>query len=84
MNDSISRRSFLGGAVAASIGVAAAKSAALPTRALGRTGATPSSMALGCGSRLLSYGDQEKGSETVNMAIDMGVTYLDTAQDYGN
>ncbi|MEZ5365335.1 MAG: aldo/keto reductase [Bryobacterales bacterium] len=34
--------------------------------------------------RLLSYGDQEKGSETVRMAIDSGITYIDTAQDYGN
>jgi aryl-alcohol dehydrogenase-like predicted oxidoreductase len=84
MNDSISRRSFIGGAVASSLGVAAAKTAPLPTRTLGRTGATPSIMALGCGSRLLSYEDQEKGSETVNMAIDSGITYLDTAQNYGN
>ncbi|MCB1022425.1 MAG: aldo/keto reductase [Bryobacterales bacterium] len=84
MNDSISRRTFLGGAVASSIAVAGAKTAKLPTRTLGRTGATPSIMALGCGSRLLSYGDQEKGSETVRMAIDSGITYIDTAQDYGN
>lgn len=84
MNDSISRRSFIGGAVASSLGVAAAKTAALPTRALGRTGATPSIMALGCGSRLLSYNDQDKAVETVNLAIDSGITYLDTAQDYGN
>ena len=84
MNDSISRRSFIGGAVASSLGAAAASAAALPTRPLGRTGATPSLIALGCGSRLLSYGDQEKAVETVNLAIDSGITYLDTAQDYGN
>jgi len=84
VNDSISRRSFLGGAVASSLGAAAAKSAALPTRTLGRTGATPSIMGLGCGSRLLAYGDQDKGAETVSLAIDSGVTYLDTAQNYGN
>ena len=84
MNDSISRRSFLGGAVASTLGAAAAKAAALPTRALGRTGATPSLIALGCGSRLLSYDDQEKAVETVNLAIDSGITYIDTAQNYGN
>ena len=84
MNDSISRRSFIGGAVASSVGAAAAKTAALPTRRLGRTGAAPSIMALGCGSRLLSYKDQDKAVETVNMALDSGVTYLDTAQNYGN
>ena len=84
MNDSISRRSFLGGAVASSLGVAAAKTAALPTRTLGRTGVKTSIMGLGCGSRLLSYQDQDKAVETVNMAIDSGVAYIDTAQNYGN
>jgi len=84
VNDSISRRSFLGGAVASSVGIAAAKSATLPTRPLGRTGATPSIMALGCGSRLLSYEDQDKAVETIHMALDSGVSYLDTAQNYGN
>ena len=84
MNDSISRRTSLGSAVASSLAVAGAKTATLPTRVLGRTGAKPSIMALGCGSRLLAYGDAEKGSETVSMAIDAGVTYLDTAQNYGN
>jgi predicted aldo/keto reductase-like oxidoreductase len=33
---------------------------------------------------LLSYADQDKAVETVNMAIDSGITYLDTAQSYGN
>lgn len=83
MNDSISRRSFLGGAVASTVGVAAAKNAALPTRTLGRTGVAASIMALGCGSRLLSYKDQDKAIETINMALDSGVAYLDTAQNYG-
>jgi len=84
VNDSISRRSFIGGVVASSVGAAAAKTGSLPTRVLGRTGATPSVMALGCGSRLLSYKDQDKAVETLNMALDSGVTYLDTSQNYGN
>ena len=84
MNDSISRRSFIGGAVASTVGIAAAKSGSLPSRTLGRTGVKVSTMALGCGSRLLSYEDQDKAVETVNMALDSGVTYLDTAQNYGN
>lgn len=58
--------------------------AKLPTRTLGRTGEKPSILALGCGSRLLAYGDQEKGVEAVNLAIDSGITYLDTAQAYGD
>ncbi len=84
MHDSISRRSFLGGAVASSLSVASAKTAALPARTLGRTGVEVTTMALGCGSRLLSYEDQDKAVETVHMAIDSGVGYLDTAQNYGN
>jgi len=83
MNSAISRRTFLGGAVA-SVAAAGASTQSLPTRTLGRTGATPTILALGCGSRLLSYGDQDRAVETIEMALDSGVAYLDTAQGYGN
>ena len=63
---------------------AAAKDKALPTRTLGRTGVQTSILALGCGSRLLAYGTQDKGVEAVNLAIDSGIRYLDTAQNYGS
>ena len=78
---SITRRHFLGTAAAATTAVAGAGT--LPTRTLGRTGARPSIIALGCGSRLKSYGSPEAGAEVINMAIDSGVTYIDTAQSYG-
>ena len=77
---SITRRHFIGTAAAATTAVAASNK--LPTRTLGRTGAQPSIMALGCGSRLRSYGSPEAGAEVINMAIDSGVTYIDTAQSY--
>jgi hypothetical protein len=85
MSDEISRRSFISTAAAtaaAASATAAAKS--LPTRTLGRTGVKVSILALGCGSRLTSYGDKEKAAEAVNLAIDSGIAYLDTAQAYGD
>ncbi|MBI1354501.1 MAG: aldo/keto reductase [Acidobacteria bacterium] len=81
MSSEITRRTFIGSAAAAS---AASAATALPTRALGRTGARPSILALGCGSRLLAYGAPDKAAEAVNLAIDSGITYIDTAQAYGD
>ncbi len=89
----LTRRRFIGGAVAASVACQsdpkertghAAPTGALPTRTLGRTGATPSILAMGCGSRLLMYEDEERGIEALNRALDLGITYLDTAQAYGD
>ena len=83
MPSDITRRTFIGSAAAA--GAAGAQATAkLPTRTLGRTGHNPSILALGCGSRLLAYEDQAKGVEAIHLAIDSGITYLDTAQAYGN
>lgn len=82
VSQDITRRTFLGTATTAT--VAAAGPNALPTRTLGRTGVQTSILALGCGSRLLSYGDKEKAAEAVNLAIDSGIRYIDTAQNYGD
>ena len=82
---SISRRSFLGSsALAASALSAPAEKSGMPTRMLGRTGAKVSILAFGCGSRWLSYKDQDKGVAALNRALDQGVTYVDTAFGYGN
>jgi len=51
---------------------------------LGRTGAEVSIIAFGCGSRFLSYHEDEKAIEALNHALDLGVTYVDTAYAYGN
>jgi predicted aldo/keto reductase-like oxidoreductase len=85
---SISRRSFL---ESAAIGGAAAKTSlgaesgklTLPTRTLGRTGAKVSILAMGAGSRFLSYQNEDKALEAMNRAMDLGVTYIDTAYAYG-
>jgi len=55
----------------------------LPQRVLGRTGASVSILAFGCGSRFLMYEDEQEALRTLNHVIDSGVTYLDTAVDYG-
>jgi predicted aldo/keto reductase-like oxidoreductase len=39
---------------------------------------------MGGGSRFLSYGTEDKAVEAVNHALDMGITYMDTAYAYGN
>ncbi len=77
MVDKLSRRHFIGGAVAASA-ASGATPPKIPTRPLRKTGENPSILALGCGSRLLMYEDEEKGVEAINKAIDLGITYLDT------
>lgn len=56
----------------------------IPTRVLGRTGVRVPILAMGGGSRFLSYGTEEKALEAMNHAIDLGIGYLDTAFAYGN
>lgn len=95
MSDSLSRRSFLeriGFTTAAAAGYswfrgsARAESAktTLPTRTLGRTGTKVSILAFGCGSRFLMYEEEEKALHALNRAIDLGITYIDTAYAYGD
>ena len=56
----------------------------LPQRVLGRTGVKVPILAFGCGSRFLMYEDEEQALRILNHAIDLGITYLDTAIDYGS
>lgn len=56
----------------------------LPHRTLGRTGASVSILAFGCGSRFLMYKEEEKALAALNHALDLGITYLDTAYAYGD
>ncbi|HKE02419.1 MAG TPA: aldo/keto reductase [Blastocatellia bacterium] len=55
----------------------------LPQRVLGRTGVKVPIIAFGCGSRFLMYENEDEAARTLNHVIDSGVTYLDTAMDYG-
>jgi aryl-alcohol dehydrogenase-like predicted oxidoreductase len=89
MSNDFSRRKFLkrfavGGAAYPLLKNAAAAPGALPQRTLGRTGASVSILAFGCGSRFLMYEDEEKALAALNHALDLGITYLDTAYAYGD
>lgn len=88
---SISRRQFLEATALGSVAVATASGAesdmspkGMPTRILGKTGARVSILAMGGGSRFLSYEAEDKALEAMNHAIDLGISYIDTAYGYGN
>jgi uncharacterized protein len=93
-NDAVSRREFLErgglavGAVAAMPALPrlapadATVTTRLPHRTLGRTGASVSILAMGCGSRFLMY-PADQASAVVEKAISLGIDYLDTAVGYG-
>ena len=57
----------------------------LPTRRLGRQGLEVSALGLGCMGMSQSYGvpDDEESVATLHRAIELGVTFLDTAEAYG-
>jgi len=90
MNKDLSRRKFLERFAAGTAtlpllrNAAQAAPRALPHRVLGRTGASVSILAFGCGSRFLMYAEEEKALEALNRALDLGITYLDTAYAYGD
>jgi uncharacterized protein len=86
----ISRREFLetsglavGAAALAASPRHAEAAAAIPHRTLGRTGVSVPILALGCGSRFLMY-PADQASAVLEKAIGLGITYLDTAIDYGD
>jgi aryl-alcohol dehydrogenase-like predicted oxidoreductase len=57
----------------------------LPTRVLGRPGPTVSAQGLGCMGMSFAYGtpDRAEADATIRRALDLGVTFLDTADVYG-
>ena len=63
---------------------ASAATGTLPKRTLGRTGVQVSILAFGCGSRFLMYKEEEAGLAALNRAVDLGITYLDSAYSYGD
>ncbi|HEY3839909.1 MAG TPA: aldo/keto reductase [Bryobacteraceae bacterium] len=83
---SISRRKFLettaAGALAANSLSAAKAGSEMPTRVLGKTGAKVSVLAFGGGSRFLKYNDDDAVA-AVQKAMELGVNYFDSADDYG-
>lgn len=79
---SISRRDFLGTAALGAVATPLISAAGMPMRTLGRTGAQVSILAFGGGSRFVGY-SEEQGIEVLNHALDLGITYIDTADSYG-
>jgi aryl-alcohol dehydrogenase-like predicted oxidoreductase len=57
----------------------------IPTRTLGRSGLTVSMQGLGCMGISQSYGkaDPDEARATIDRAIELGVTFFDTADVYG-
>jgi uncharacterized protein len=87
----LSRRRFLkatGAGVAASAALKSAEArptaGKMPTRVLGKTGVRVSILAMGAGSRFLMYKEEDRALEAMNQALDLGITYIDTAFGYGN
>ena len=85
----ISRRSFLEAAALSGAAVCypaavSGDTASVPTRVLGKTGARVSIVAMGGGSRYLMYTEEEQAIAAVQKALDLGITYIDSSDDYGN
>lgn len=55
----------------------------MPMRALGKTGEKVPILAFGGGSRYMMYQNADEAIAVLNHAIDLGITYIDTASDYG-
>jgi uncharacterized protein len=79
----ISRRTFLGTTAAAASVTAASPAQSLPARALGNTGVKVSRLAYGCGTSWSQYGAFDEALATLSHALDLGITYIDTAVSYG-
>ena len=83
----MNRRQFLETVAAGLVAVPALSSGApakMPQRPLGRTGLKVPILGFGSGSRFLMYKDQDQAIAALNQAIDLGITYLDTAHAYGD
>ena len=82
----ISRREFLEVSALGSIAagpLSAAGKTELPTRTLGKTGARVSILAMGGGSRFLMYKEEDEAIAAAQRALDLGITYIDSSDDYG-
>jgi hypothetical protein len=89
---SISRRQFLEGAALSGLAAVQAtgqqvdERTGMPTRMLGKTGARVSILSFGSGNTgwTEKYKTEEAGVGALTRALDLGVTYIDTAAVYGD
>jgi len=79
---SVSRRDFLGTAALGAVAGPLVSATGMPMRTLGSTGAQVSILAFGGGSRFTQY-SEDQGIAVLNRALDLGITYIDTSDDYG-
>jgi aryl-alcohol dehydrogenase-like predicted oxidoreductase len=87
MMRNVTRRRFLEAAAAGAAVVpllGAGDAPKIPTRPFGKTGMEVSVLGFGSGSRFLRYEEEDRALEALNRAIDLGITYVDTAHSYGN
>jgi predicted aldo/keto reductase-like oxidoreductase len=85
--DQWSRRNIIGGALGAAVtsNALGAPGKTLPTRIFGRSGERVTVLAIGCGNRLwAAYKTEDRGVEALNLALESGIRYFDTAQNYGD
>ncbi len=83
----MNRRQFLGvvsASVLANPLLAVSQPKRMPTRPLGRTGIRVPILGFGSGSRFLMYKGDDEAIGALNRAIDLGITYIDTAHSYGD
>jgi predicted aldo/keto reductase-like oxidoreductase len=84
----VTRREFLEGVAATGAALSCGLTAesatgTLPARTLGKTGSRVSILAMGAGSRFLMYKDEEEALKAASKALDAGITYIDSSDDYG-
>ncbi len=80
----LSRRQFIQTTAAAAVIPCLGTGDRMPTRMLGKTGIEVSILGFGSGSRFLMYKDEDKALEALSKALDLGITYIDTAHSYGD
>ena len=81
----LSRRAFLGVAGLSPLAARAlGATASLPRRPFGRTGIEVPILAFGAGSRFVAYETDDEALRVLGRAIDLGMTYIDTAHSYGD
>lgn len=81
-----SRRQFLAtcAVAAAELNAGTDGKTKMPLRTLGKTGQKVTLAAFGCGSRFLSYTQEDDALAALEKALNLGIRYLDTAYGYGN
>jgi uncharacterized protein len=81
---SFTRREFLETAAAGTLAAGPLAGAAkIPTRPLGKTGFNATVLSFGGGSRFTAYKEEEDAIRAFSHALDLGINYLDTSDNYG-